>query len=82
MKIAKIYSIIKIEDLSKIDFNQVFQTSANTIRKSLNGTQFVIKYDNTPSFISDGTVEPLQSLSHSECLELMATSEWTEIEDS
>ena len=42
---AQIYSIIKIEDLDLINFNEVFQTSKETIRKSLNGEKFVIKYN-------------------------------------
>ena len=32
---AETYSIIKIEDLPLIDFNEVFQTSAQTIRKTM-----------------------------------------------
>jgi hypothetical protein len=75
---AKTYCIVNIEDLSLIDFNEVFQTSAQTIRTSLNGTLFVIKYDVEPTFIKDGTVTPSQILTHSECLELMSTSAWSE----
>jgi hypothetical protein len=75
---AKTYCIVNIEDLSLIDFKQVFQTSAQTIRTSLNGTLFVIKYDIEPTFIKDGTVMPNEFLTHSECLELMASAEWSE----
>jgi hypothetical protein len=32
-----------------------------------------------PTFITDGTIVPLQVLTHEECLELMNTPEWTEI---
>lgn len=77
---AKTYCIVKIEDLSLIDFNEVFQTSAQTIRTSLNGSYFVIKYDIEPTFIKDGTVMPNEFLTHSECLELMATADWSPIE--
>ena len=73
----KIYSIINISDLSKIDFSQVIETSQNTIRKSINESEFVIKYITEPSFISDGTVTPLQTLSHAQCRALMANSDWT-----
>jgi len=75
---AKTYCIVNIEDLSLIDFKQVFQTSAKTIRTSLNGTLFVIKYDIEPTFIKDGSVIPNEFLSHSECLELMSSAEWSE----
>ncbi len=73
----KIYSIINISDLSNIDFSQVCETSENTIRKSIDESEFVIKYITEPSFISDGTVTPVQTLSHKNCLTLMATTEWT-----
>tara|TARA_R100001443_G_scaffold109541_1_gene120907 strand:+ start:928 stop:1185 length:258 start_codon:yes stop_codon:yes gene_type:complete len=72
------YAIIDIVDLPNIDFKQVGDTSANTIRKSLDELQFVIKYNITPSFITDGTVTPLQTLTHSQAVELMKTKAWSE----
>lgn len=72
------YAIIDINDLLKVDFTQVGQTSADTVRKSLDNSKFVLKWEQTPTFITDGTIMPLQLLTHAECLELMNTSEWTE----
>ena len=77
-RIAETYAIINIADLSNIDFAQVGETDENTIRKSLDETQFVIKYNTEPSFIADGTVTPLQTLTHAEALTLMASEEWSE----
>ena len=77
-KVAETYAIINIADLSNIDFLQVGETSENTIRKSLDESQFVIKWNTTPSFISDLSVVPVQILTHSEALELMATEAWSE----
>ena len=74
---AKTYCIIDINDLSNIDFNQVFETSKDTIRKNLDGTKFVIKFDTTPSFIPV-PVNPLQTLTYEDCLQLMNTAEWSE----
>jgi hypothetical protein len=71
------YSIIDINDLSKVDFTQVGETTPNTIRKSLDNSKFVLKWDQTPTFITDGSVVPLQILTHAECLELMETTEWS-----
>ena len=73
------YAIIDTNDLLKVDFTQVGQTSADTVRKSLDGLKFVLKWDAEPTFIADGTIIPLQILTHSECLDLMNTSEWSEI---
>jgi hypothetical protein len=73
------YAICNIAtDLQNIDFSQVGQSSAGTIRRSLDDTLFVIKYNAEPTFIKDGTVIPSQILSHSECLELMNTPDWSE----
>lgn len=75
-----LYAIINIADLPNIDFSQVGETDENTIRKSLDDSQFVIKWFNEhePTFITDGTVVPLQTLTHSEALVLMSSPEWSE----
>ena len=77
-KQAETYAIINIADLPLIDFSQIGETDENTIRKSLDKTQFVIKWNAEPSFITDGTVTPLQTLTHDEALALMATPAWSE----
>tara|TARA_R100000278_G_scaffold60916_1_gene49559 strand:+ start:2473 stop:2715 length:243 start_codon:yes stop_codon:yes gene_type:complete len=77
MQNNRTYTILNITDLPNVDFSQIGETSENTIRKSLDETQFVIKYNTTPTFISDGTITPLQILNYSEVLELMATNEWS-----
>ena len=77
----KTYSICNIAtDLKNIDFSQVGESSASTIRRSLDNTLFVIKYSVEPSFIKDGTVKPSQTLTHSEALELMRSEAWSEPE--
>ena len=71
------YNTIAIADLNSIDFTQVEQTSTETIRKSIDETQFVIKWETQPSFITDGTVVPLGTYNHAQCIELMGTSFWS-----
>ena len=77
-RIAETYAIINIADLSNIDFAQVGETDQDTIRKSLDDTQFVLKWNTEPSFITDGTVVPVEELTHANALILMATAEWSE----
>ena len=77
-RIAETYATISITDLGLIDFSQIHETSENTIRKSLDDSQFVIKWDSEPTFISDGTVTPLEVMTHAQALILMATPEWSE----
>lgn len=75
-RIAETYATISIIDLNEIDFLQIHETSSETIRKSLDGTEFIIKYDAVPTFILDGSVEILQAMNHAEAVALMQTSEW------
>ena len=77
-RIAETYATISIIDLNEIDFLQIHETSSETIRKSLDGTEFIIKYDAVPTFILDGEVEILQAMNHDEALQLMASEEWSE----
>ena len=75
-----VYIIVNIADLPSVDFSQVAETSEQTIRKSLDETLFVLKYehDEVPTFISDGTIVPVQTLDHAGAVALMATAEWSE----
>ncbi len=77
---TRTYAVINLTDIGSIDFSQVGQTSAGTVRRNLAESQFVIKWEqgHTPTFIMDGSVVPVSELTHSECLELMATAEWSE----
>jgi len=77
---TRTYAVINLTDVGLIDFNQIGETSVSTIRKSLDDTQFVIKWNDgyTPTFITDSSVVPVGTYNHSEILELMATPEWSE----
>jgi len=76
----KTYAVINLTDISLIDFTQVAQSSASTIRKSLDDTQFVIKWQEgyTPTFITDASVIPVGTYDHHAILELMSTEKWSE----
>ena len=77
---TKTYAVINLTDISLIDFSQVAQSSASTIRKSLDDTQFVIKWEDgyTPTFITNASVIPVGTYDHHAILELMATDKWSE----
>ena len=68
MSNLKTYAVIEFKDLDLIDFTQVNETSKDTIRKSLDGTQFIIKWEDghMPTFISNGTVVPVETMSTQE----------------
>lgn len=78
---SRIYAICNTSsDLDKIKFAQIVQTAPSTVRRSVNGTQFVISWTTKPTFIADSTVIPEEILNHDECIELMKSSAWYEPE--
>ena len=71
---SKKYVIIGASDVSSIDFSQVMETSASTLRYSVDGSQTFVKFEGaTPSFL-DGKTQ----YSHSEILTILAGPEWTD----
>ena len=73
---TKTYAILNIGYLDSVNFNEVITTSKETIRKSIDESQFLVKYKTTPTFISDSTVTPVSVMNHEDCLALMATEDW------
>jgi hypothetical protein len=75
----KYYVIFNVSELDKIDFEQVFETSIETVRKSVDKTLTFVKYDTNemPSSVAslDTKVGPY---SHTEILEILNSSEWTD----
>ncbi len=78
--LPNVYAIISTTDIDNVDFTQVPEENNEYLRYSLDGTEFVIKWfdEHEPTFIIDGTVTPLQTLTHAEALVLMASPEWSE----
>ena len=76
--IFAVYATIPISDLQNVDFSQVGETSADTIKRNLLNppTQFLLKWDREPTFIADGTIIPDGIYTHEEILDLMQTPEW------
>jgi hypothetical protein len=70
------YIIFPVDQLNLIDFNTVHETSADTVRKSVDGTKTFVKWDGTqPSCISDlsNTAGPY---TYTEILDVLSTTEW------
>jgi len=68
------YVIINADEVDSVDFSQVDETSADTVRFSVDGTKTFVKFDTdtTPSFL-DGKTQ----YSHSEILTVLSGDEWT-----
>ena len=71
------YAIFSLTELNKIDFSSVCETSADTLRKSVDETKSFIKWDgDQPEFVN--TLETLEGpYTYTEILEILSTPEWT-----
>lgn len=66
------YVIIDASEVSTINFSQVMETSENTLRYSVDGTQTIVKFDgDTPSFLEGKT-----QYTHSQILVIVNTLAW------
>jgi len=74
---AATYAVINLSDTNAILFSQVNQSSAQTMRRNLANTQGLLSYQVEPSFITNGSLVPVETMDHTECLALMATPAWS-----
>ncbi len=73
---ATTYAVINLSDTNAILFSQVNQSSAQTMRRNVANTQGVLSYQVEPSFITNGSLAPVQTYDHDGILALLATPEW------
>lgn len=74
----KYYVIFNVSELDKIDFSQVFETSIETVRRSVDGTLTFVKYRDEPMPSSVVSLETKQGpYLHQEMLDILATDFWT-----
>lgn len=71
------YVIFNVYELDKIDFSQVLETSADTVRRSVDGTKTFVKWaEERPECLNNLTTA-LGPYTHDEILEILSMSEWT-----
>jgi hypothetical protein len=71
------YVIFNVSELDQIDFSQVLETSAETVRRSLDGTKTFVKWDGDVPVCVEALTTKGEYLTHSEILEVMNTEEWS-----
>ena len=73
------FMIFNVSELPQIDFNQVLETSADTVRKSVDGTKTFVKWDGTTIPLSvDSLTTKEGPYTYEEMLNILATPEWTD----
>ena len=72
------YLIIPVSELTKVNFDEVLETSAETVRKSIDQTKTFVKWEGAePAFVAtiSGAEGPY---TYDEILNILTGVEWTE----
>jgi len=68
------YIIITTERLNTIDLSEVPHHTLNSVRRSLNGLDCILKFDTVPSFVTESDV----IYTKEQMLEIVTSSHWSE----
>ena len=73
------FLIFNVSEINKVDFNDVLETSSTTLRKSVDGTKTLIKWEDpdTPAFVATMTTKE-GPYTYDEIIVILATPEWTD----
>lgn len=74
------YVTLSMSEIDQLDFSQIEQTSIETLRISIDGTQTIVKWvtaSGVPSSVAALTTKG-PYMTHDEVLALMSTSVWTD----
>ena len=71
------YVIIDASEVANVDFDEVLETSPDTLRYSVDRTKTFVKYEGTQPFFLLGKTE----YSHEEILSILSGPEWTSEDD-
>ena len=72
------FMIFAVTELDQIDFTQVLETDAETVRKSVDGLKTFVKWDGAmPQCVQDLTTKE-GPYTYEEILDILATPEWTD----
>lgn len=72
------YLIFPVSQLSQIDFDQVLETSADTVRKSLNETKTFVKWEGADPACISRLTSTEGPYTHSEMRAILVGSAWTD----
>ncbi len=72
------YVVFDLSEVDTIDFSEVMETSAETLRKNLAETQSFVKYEgDMPASVTALTTKS-QEYTHEEILAILSGEEWTD----
>ena len=71
------YMIFNVTELDQIDFSTVLETSAQTVRKSVDETKTFVKWENEMPACVSGLTTKEGPYNHSQILEILSGEDWT-----
>ena len=75
---GRYFMIFAVSELNQIDFNDVLETSASTVRKSVNKLKTFVKWDgDIPECVANLTTKE-GPYTYDEILDILSTPEWTD----
>ena len=74
------YMIFAVSELDSIDFAQVLETSAETIRKSVDETKTFVKWNGDMPECVGNISNKEGPYTHEEMLEILSTEEWVSLD--
>jgi hypothetical protein len=74
------YIIFKISEIDKVNFDEIKESSKNTLRISIDGTKTFVKWDKdeAPSFVNTLTTAE-GTYTYEEILQILSTDLWTDL---
>ena len=74
------YVIFNTSETGSIDFSQVMETSVNTSRLNLSGSQTFVKYEGSQPSSVAGLSSKSNEYTHTQILNVLTGSEWSHSE--
>lgn len=72
------YMIFNVSELPQIDFSQVLETSAETVRKSVDGTKTFVKWEGQEPACVTALSTKEGPYTYTEIIQILAGPEWTD----
>ena len=74
------YVILNTSETGSINFSQVMETSVNTLRLNLSGSQTFVKYEGSQPSSVAGLSSKSNEYTHTQILNVLTGSEWSNSE--
>jgi hypothetical protein len=75
------YVVFNTSETSSIDFSQVLETSVNTLRLNISGSQTFVKYEGSQPSSVAGLSSKSDEYTHEQIKNILTGSEWLSTEE-